>query len=544
MAPITKTCCASGIPFVITDEDQAFYAKMGVPLPTLSPIERIRRRLTFRNERKLYHRKCDLCAKEIIAMYPANSPYTVYCQACFWSDKWDPTAFGKDVDFNRPFFDQFAELMLKVPRISLMNKDHENAEYGNFTLRNKNSYLLVTCAECEDSFYTKRSWFCKNTCDGSNLTRCELSYESIDCANCYNSSWLQDSSDCYDCILGYNLTSCHNCFGCYNLVNKNFCIYNVEYSKEEYLNKFVELHKNLPSEVEKFLAKTDIPRKYMAEINNQDCSGDAVYNSKNAHYCFDTTRLEDCKFVIDATNIKDSYDMNNGDNSELIYDSIGVEGDYMTRFIDICWFNKYITYSSMCFNSEYLFGCIGAKRNKFMILNKVYKEEEYKQMEAKLIEHMQKTGEWGEFFPMSLSPFAYNETVAQDHYPFSKEQAEKLGLKWKEDTDEFAYQGQKISPPLWAKDVNEDICKTIYTCKASGKFYKITPQELALYKKMDLPLPQKAPEQRFKERMMLKNPRMIWLRPCSTCGKQLETAYDPSKPGQILCEECYLKTVY
>jgi len=35
---------------------------------------------------------------------------------------------------------------------------------------------------------------------------------------------------------------------------------------------------------------------------------------------------------------------------------------------------------------------------------------------------MMKTGEWGEFFPASLSPFGYNETVAQEYFPLSREE--------------------------------------------------------------------------------------------------------------------------
>ena len=30
--------------------------------------------------------------------------------------------------------------------------------------------------------------------------------------------------------------------------------------------------------------------------------------------------------------------------------------------------------------------------------------------------------EWGEFFPSSISPFGYNETVAQDYYPMTREE--------------------------------------------------------------------------------------------------------------------------
>jgi hypothetical protein len=36
---------------------------------------------------------------------------------------------------------------------------------------------------------------------------------------------------------------------------------------------------------------------------------------------------------------------------------------------------------------------------------------------------MKSTGEWGEFFPLSLSLFGYNETVAQDYFPLAQEEA-------------------------------------------------------------------------------------------------------------------------
>ena len=39
---------------------------------------------------------------------------------------------------------------------------------------------------------------------------------------------------------------------------------------------------------------------------------------------------------------------------------------------------------------------------------------------------MKSTGEWGEFFPHELSPFGYNETVAQEYFPLNEAQAKDL----------------------------------------------------------------------------------------------------------------------
>jgi len=46
--------------------------KMVFDLPTLCPDCRQRKRLMFRNERKIYRRKCDMCNKSIVSIYPAE----------------------------------------------------------------------------------------------------------------------------------------------------------------------------------------------------------------------------------------------------------------------------------------------------------------------------------------------------------------------------------------------------------------------------------------------------------------------------------------
>jgi len=59
-----------------------------------------------------------------------------------------------------------------------------------------------------------------------------------------------------------------------------------------------------------------------------------------------------------------------------------------------------------------LFGCIGLKRNEYCVLNRQYSKDEYKKTVLRLIEHMKKTGEYGEFFPIDISPFKCEDTVA------------------------------------------------------------------------------------------------------------------------------------
>jgi hypothetical protein len=145
-----KTCVISGQPFAIYQSDLDFYKKISptfnsqkfqIPTPTLCPEERQRRRLSFRNERKLYRRQCDASKKTIISIYSPDKPYKVYDQKIRRSDARDPMEYGMDFDFTKTFTENFRKLQYEVPRISLLNGFSENTEYANHARRQSNCYL-------------------------------------------------------------------------------------------------------------------------------------------------------------------------------------------------------------------------------------------------------------------------------------------------------------------------------------------------------------------------------------------------------------------
>jgi len=99
-----KSCKNCSQTFEITPDDLTFYDKISpifnnkkysVPPPSLCPDCRQKRRLAFRNERKLYKRKCDATGKEIISMYSPDKPFKVYDQTEWWSDRWNALDYGK-----------------------------------------------------------------------------------------------------------------------------------------------------------------------------------------------------------------------------------------------------------------------------------------------------------------------------------------------------------------------------------------------------------------------------------------------------------------
>ncbi|HRI36255.1 MAG TPA: hypothetical protein PK765_04235 [bacterium] len=83
-------------------------------------------------------------------------------------------------------------------------------------------------------------------------------------------------------------------------------------------------------------------------------------------------------------------------------------------------------YCESCNATKDCFACVGLRNKQYCILNKQYTKEEYEALVPKIIDHMRSTGEWGEFFPSRLGLFGYNESVGNDYFPLSKEEALNL----------------------------------------------------------------------------------------------------------------------
>ena len=106
---------------------------------------------------------------------------------------------------------------------------------------------------------------------------------------------------------------------------------------------------------------------------------------------------------------------------------------------------------------------------------------------------MQKTGEWGQFFPINISPYGYNETIAQEYFPLTQKQAEKAGVKWKEENLANRYLGVKYDIPDDIRDVDDSLTSQILTCESCAGNYKVIKQELDFHKKHSLPVSKLCP---------------------------------------------------
>ena len=540
----------------------------------------MQRRFAWRNERNFHHNKCALTGKDLITGFSIDSGIIVYDRDIWWSDKWDPMSFGIDYDFSKTFFSQLFDLMHKTPMPAVFNTLTTNTPYSQHTGNFKNGYLVYACWGGENVSYAARGINIKDSMDVFVITDSELCYEVTAANKCYKIFFSQNVEACNNSAFLFECKGCSDCFGCINLRNKSYYIFNKPYSREEYFKKLKEFDLGSKSKLDVIITnfeklKKESIRKFASITNSPLSTGDNIINSYNCKECFDIFgEVRDCKFTQNtAENLRDSYDVYGaGATAELMYEMFdsGVQGSRMC-FGAVIYGGHDVYYSYNCHGSQDCFGCIGLRQKQYCIFNKQYSKEEYKQIVPRIIKQMNdmpyvdKKGRvyrYGEFFPVELSPFSYNETIAQEYFPLKKEEIEERGYKYK-DLEKREYKIDVKNEDLAdnIKDVNEDVLGKAIDCIHKGKCneqcteaFKITEEELKFYKRMNLALPRICPNCRHYNRLKQRNPLKLWHRSCmcdkehmnhkGKCENEFETPYAPDRPEIVYCEKCYQQEVY
>lgn len=524
---------------------------MDVPEPTLCPDCRRQRRLAWRNERKLYQRKCDMCKKDIISIYSQDKPYTIYCNGCWWGHTWDASAYGRQYDFHRGFFEQYADLLKDVPRLALLNSNTENAEFNNHIGFAKNCYLnAIVFYDCEEVYYSYIVISSKDVIDSTHIYSCQLVVNSIDCKRSYNIVNSQKITDSRDCYFSFDLNKCQNCILCNGLRGKQFYIRNQKSTKEGYENELKRMrmataYHEVESAYEKVKAGTI--RQAVVMSNCENVVGDNVANAKDSFMIFAVENCDNCRYVFNGSPKanKDVVDAQGGNGSELCYEIVNYLEDHRARFVNYSWNCANIAYCDHCFNTNDSFGCVGLRKKSFSVLNMRHEKNEYLKIVDEIVKQSTKAGEYGEFMPVAMSPFCYNETAAQDHFPLTEESSRNLGFKWcLESTGvrgKATIKWKNIAPGI--ADVPKSIADEILPCEKCGKNYKLIAPAIKMYRKAGVPLPRICPDCRYQQRLKRINPFALWDRTCAKCKAPIKTSYAPDRPEIVYCGKCYLSAV-
>jgi hypothetical protein len=504
-----RTCKITGEEFTVSNAELLYCQQNSIPLPSLSPNERIRRIYAFQNRSHLYHDICKKSGNKIITNIPPEKGYVVYDAKHWEEDDWSALDYGVDYDPNQSFFLQFEKLLKKtpIPNLPGIPSSRENADYCCGVSHARNCYLVMGGQRIEDCYYSQRISRCKNVIDCVVAYESELCYDCVDIVNCYNLKFAEHCSSCSDSSFLSNCNNCSDCFGCVDLQNERYCYRNEKLDRETYLRKISEVNLHSRNELEKerlsfqeFKNSFLLPSQY--GHSNENSTGNYLYNTKNCSNCYFTLDSQDLEHCYVTLKGKDSFFICSfGEESELCYQVVSSGYQlYSVKFsADIRKNVRDVEYSMFCaYGVHDCFGCLSLKRQSYCILNRQYEKGDYFNLLNKIKSRMKEDGEYGEFFPPSLSPHYYNHSVSNVLFPSTEAEATSLGFPWKNDLAGDSNSGHALPPDSILDD--DDVLNKVYKCRVTGKSFKFIAAEIDFLKKEKIALPDVSPLKRIEDR--------------------------------------------
>lgn len=591
-----KVCKWTGEEFPIFEKEGDILKNISPNFPIkhshLSPESRLRTLLMWRNERKLYRRKSDLNWKNILSIFPSDCIFPVYQFQEYGTDAWNPFDYAQEIQEKESLRSQISNFFSETPKRWLNIAawaTMENCDYCNYGFASKDCYMCQIPLMSEQCYYSHSPFQSKYNFDCYLNEKCEHSYESSYCIESYKifySDFVESSHDCYFCS---DIQGSKNCIWCIWISWKQYHIFNKIVSQEIYEKKLKEIFDSYES-VELFKKEFEVfrkkfPKKHIKNLWSENSYGNIIRYCKDATFCFGSigvdTALYSTIIWLESHHLLSCQ--SGGSWSSYVYQTVWFSASNNSAFNCFGSGNNCF-YNYDCRDCEYCMFSVWLMNQKYCIFNKQYTEEEYKKVSWKLLQRLEEEWIWWEFFPSEICVFPYNDSPANNHYPVEKIvyldtnkkvlktetwserwkgtvyvlEAEKfiseaiLDLGWDEKID-IKWRTQEVEHDLpigvdfiEGKDlaeiqqVDDSITDTIILCEISKRPYRIISQELAFYKKYNIPLPRKHPDTRYEERFKKAPANILCLRKCWNCTKEVLSVWQEDK---IICEECYLKSI-
>jgi len=136
---------------------------------------------------------------------------------------------------------QVKELKKKMPRLMLRGDQNEKS-FGDYIYNCKNCYYCFDVKKLQDCSYLNNCEEITDSLDCSNnYYKSELNYEIMSAMNITNCNYCYGVFDSYDLEYCENVYNSHHMFGCFTMNRAEYCIFNKQYSKEDWHRKVAEI---------------------------------------------------------------------------------------------------------------------------------------------------------------------------------------------------------------------------------------------------------------------------------------------------------------
>ncbi len=409
---------------VMTPLESKLRTLFDVPASSISPENRIQHLGAFWPHWTLHKRKCDVTHRDIISVFRPECPYPVWHKDEWFKNARPPQA---QFDFSQGFFPQSERLFKQCPIAHNIGSNNENCEYTDDAWSSKDCYLCHSMFESEQARYNLKGYWSVNSMYIVASYKCERCISCTNCHTCFECIESLNLKNCRNVAFSFDCSGCSDCLFCYNLRNKQYCIGNKQYSREQFEAQKKNFdystlsgHRTCQTFFEKILKERAYFRSLYFE-NTESVHGNYLDEAKNVENTYFMSRIEDVVNCMRGTMAKTCLDCVSSYDAEKMYMCSAVQLKcYDVMFSFQLMEARFVAYSAYSAQLENCFGCCGLVRGKNCILNTPYSPQEYVSLRTKIVDHMKSTGEWGCFFPGSFSPNPYDESWSSFYFPIGE----------------------------------------------------------------------------------------------------------------------------
>lgn len=489
MNPRKRNCELSGVEFEISSTEFEYLRSREYAFPERGELERLRSLLSFVPDSEY--------------IYSSATP-KVSTQGKIDYGPFPRFSFSKESAL--PYLEPLDEISLsRFPSYEGQNIESPD-RFKELLYLLYNAYLGFQNPKNTVSFEST-NYLCREM---KNSTDCFSSVrlsDSCECTFCFDSNQLLYSSSSFNCTNSAFIESCSNCSHCLFcsfLNDKEYYIFNAPVSREEYEKTLAELRLDSPVRLEaakerfaSFLLSQPLPSEVIFE--SEQCSGQYVYKSKSISNGFLSDYIKDSSLIFGLSHASSIFSsVICGPMAKDTYHGIllGTEVSECLSSFASRGSIHYVEYSIACEESHHLLACVGLRGKEYCIFNKQYSPEAFFIKREEIISILKSEGLWGKPLSSSFSRIPYNASLAGVLLPLGKIQAQLLGYMWDEKRDEIraSFQGS-LNPRLEPTRDNERICEI------NGTPFIIDENEKEVYQSLGIALPERSPQQRFKERL-------------------------------------------
>lgn len=143
---------------------------------------------------------------------------------------------------------RLAALKQQKPRNMLRGENNEQS-FGDYMYSCKNSFYCFDVKNLQDCMYLNNCEQITDSMDCSNnYYNSQLNYEVMAAMNNTNCNYCYGVFDSYDLEYCENVYGSHHLFGCFSLKGKSYCIFNQQYSPEEWTQKVAQIKAQMKAE--------------------------------------------------------------------------------------------------------------------------------------------------------------------------------------------------------------------------------------------------------------------------------------------------------